>query len=181
MLAFGMIMGGSAMIEHQEAMGQRSLVQSETLPTKMDPASKAQLEKAGVKFGEKVEGDDMFQYVKLPTGWKKVRTDHSMWSNLVDEKGRTRASIFYKAAFYDRSAHLSTNRRYSYSFDYDRFEKEGVGVTTVTDGTEIIHGTEPINGRNRKSFDVSDEANKLANDWLTANYPDWQDAAAYWD
>jgi hypothetical protein len=60
--------------------------------------------------------------VKLPEGWHIKATDHSMWSNLVDDKGRNRASIFYKAAFYDREAFLSFNRRFSMSYiiaDYD--------------------------------------------------------------
>ena len=29
-----------------------------------------------------------------------------MWSDLLDDKGVKRGSIFYKAAFYDRSAFL---------------------------------------------------------------------------
>jgi hypothetical protein len=44
--------------------------------------------------------------VSLPPGWKVVPTDHSMWSDLVDAKGEKRASIFYKAAFYDRDAFI---------------------------------------------------------------------------
>lgn len=97
-------------IEHQEAKGQESFVKSDTLPTKMDPASKEILEAAGVKFLGPVENDDQFQYVTLPAGWKKVPTDHSMWSELLDQDGKEIASIFYKASFYDRSAFLRINR-----------------------------------------------------------------------
>jgi hypothetical protein len=143
-LAEGMTRGASEAIENQEAQGQTSFVNSETLPTDMHGNARDVLEKAGVKFGEKVEGDEMFQYVELPAGWKKVSTSHSMWSNLVDEKGRVRAAIFYKAAFYDRSAHLSVNQRYGYSFDYEREQKEHVGVANVTDGGKVIHTTEPV-------------------------------------
>jgi hypothetical protein len=180
-LAAGVVMGAGNAILHQEAQGQSSFVNSETLPSDMQGDAKSVLEKAGVKFGEKVEGDEMFQYVELPAGWKKVPTNHSMWSNLVDDKGRVRAGIFYKAAFYDRSAHLSVNRRYGCSFNYERQDKEGVGVSEITDGGKVIHTTEPIAVGNRKSYEVSEEANKLARQWLDAYFPNWQDASAYWD
>lgn len=108
MLAEAMITGRSeGLIEKQEAQGQRSFVASDTLPTKIFGDGRAELEAAGVEFIGPVEGDRMFQYVKLPAGWKKEPTDHSMWSKLVDDQGRERGAIFYKAAFYDRSAHMS--------------------------------------------------------------------------
>src|SRR3989338_5248098 len=79
-LACAMVMGGSEAILHQEASGQRSFVGSDTLPTDIgrhsDYDAKAILEAAGVKFLGVVEGDDMFQYVEFPPGWKKVATDH---------------------------------------------------------------------------------------------------------
>lgn len=92
-------------IEEQEARGQMELVSSEVLPS---TGSWGELEKLGVKRGAHVEGDDMFVYAELPAGWKKRRTDHSMWSELIDENGVVKANIFYKAAFYDRSAHIHT-------------------------------------------------------------------------
>jgi hypothetical protein len=97
--------GGSGILA-QEAQGQRSFVNSDTLPTDISKEDKATLAAAGVKFLGPVDGDDLFQYVELPQGWKKVTTDHSMWSNLVDADGKVRANIFYKAAFYDRRAFL---------------------------------------------------------------------------
>ncbi len=84
-------------VENQEARGQHSFVESDTLPTDIQPEQKAILEKMGVVFDKSVDENPIFQYVTLPTGWKKVPTDHSMWSKLVDEKGRERAAIFYKA------------------------------------------------------------------------------------
>ena len=52
------------------------------------------------------KGDDLFTDVKLPQGWRIQPTNHSMWSDLLDEAGVKRAAIFYKAAFYDRSAFI---------------------------------------------------------------------------
>jgi hypothetical protein len=98
--------GDSRSIERQEAAGQQELVNASVLPADCDSASRAALEAAGVVFGEPVAGDPIFVNVTLPDGWKKVATDHSMWSDLVDGDGKKRAGIFYKAAFYDRNARM---------------------------------------------------------------------------
>lgn len=101
-------------IEAQEAAGQAALVASDTLPTDLGWGDhirdRAILEAAGVQFLGVCENDPLFQRVILPAGWKKVPTDHSMWSKLVDETGRERAAIFYKAAFYDRKAHMTVSQ-----------------------------------------------------------------------
>lgn len=107
-LAEAMGSGGmNSMVERQEAQGQRELVTDDTLPVDMNQECKSKLEDAGVVFGDTVAGDRLFRLCKLPAGWKKVATDHSMWSDLVDDQGVKRASIFYKAAFYDRRASLT--------------------------------------------------------------------------
>lgn len=88
-------------IEAQEARGQKDFVTAETLPIN---CPKKELEDFGFVFGTAV--DDLFIQASFPKGWKKKATNHSMWSDLIDESGRKRASIFYKAAFYDRHAYL---------------------------------------------------------------------------
>lgn len=106
-LAEAMVHGSGGAIERQEAQGQRSFVGSDTLPAKGDRTA---LIAAGVKFGDLVPNDSLFGFVELPQGWKKRPTDHSMWSELVDETGKVRATMFYKAASYDRDAFLSAPR-----------------------------------------------------------------------
>lgn len=100
----------NAILDEMEAAGQRQLVESEVLPTEIqgdrDGAIKQSLIDLGFKFGEVVNGDPLFTNVQLPTGWKKVGSDHDMWSYVNDEQGRQRISVFYKAAFYDRRAFM---------------------------------------------------------------------------
>lgn len=101
--------GCSAVLRRQlklKRRGQEELVNSEELPVDCPADFKAELEKAGVRFIGPVPGDDMFCRARLPKDWKKRPTDHSMWCELVDDKGVVRAMIFYKAAFYDRSAFM---------------------------------------------------------------------------
>jgi hypothetical protein len=99
------LMGGSeSYITGMEAAGQRQLVESDRLPT---DAPWSELEALGFVRGAEVPGDAMFTEATLPAGWKREPSDHSMWSHIVDERGIRRVSVFYKAAFYDRSAHAS--------------------------------------------------------------------------
>ena len=87
-----------------EKRGQQKLVNSMWLPREMCKIAKQQLEDLGFNFLD--GGDDLFYSVELPAGWYKPATDHDMWSSLHDGTGAKRADIFYKAAFYDRSATL---------------------------------------------------------------------------
>ena len=171
-------------ILNQEAAGQQSFVGSETLPTHMQDDAREVLEAAGVKFLGVVDDDPMFQYVELPEGWQKVSTGHSMWSDLVDDKGRKRAGIFYKAAFYDRSAHIGVNRRFGVGIDYNKLD-EGIAEATVTDGGEEIFRSASVEFDSEGDYGIrrtaQDEAGEEARAWLVEHYPDWENAASYWD
>jgi len=129
----------SKAIENQEKRGQSALVNSSKLPIKYGRGDVKdtveylnKLKAIGIKVIE--DKDDLFMEVELPTGWSLKRTDHSMWSNLVDNKGRERASIFYKSAFYDRDAFINFNRRFHISsekhdYDEEQFEQQPEFIT----------------------------------------------------
>lgn len=91
----------SAHIVAQEKRGQDELVGSTQFPAK---APVAELEALGFTFGPVDEGDPLFRPADLPQGWRREGSDHDMWSYVLDEKGRRRVAVFYKAAFYDRNA-----------------------------------------------------------------------------
>lgn len=173
-------------IELQEARGQRDFVASETLPIKCNGCKPAALEAMGIVFGDLV--DDLFIQVQLPEGWKKVLTDHSMWSKLVDEKGRKRASIFYKAAFYDRGAFIRISRRFGcqvqpekgWGSNYD--QETSPRVCVVTDCDEIVWRSEPMSpSKDVEWFRLDEKLWPLGRAWLDEHYPAWENALAYWD
>lgn len=113
----GMISDGqSDYITGMEAAGQRQLVGSISLPTDARPDDGTYLA-LGFTFGDPDPDDPMFRPATLPDGWTKQRTDHSMWSRIVDEHGRERVSIFYKAAYYDRRAFMRTVTVRGYAWD----------------------------------------------------------------
>lgn len=173
-------------IEAQEAAGQREFVANSTLPKECNyNTTREQLEQVGIVFGE--DADDLFVNVQLPEGWSKVATGHPMWSRLIDDQGRERAAIFYKAAFYDRNAHISLSRRFSYGVQplggYEQeYDHETVArVCVVTDCDEIIWQSEPLSPSDTlKSYNLSRELEPLGKAWLEERYPNWKDPLAYW-
>jgi hypothetical protein len=100
-------------IEDLEARGQQQLVNSDRLPTRTQDGDEPYLT-AGFAFGPADPSDPLFRPASLPHGWKRERSDHSMWSYLVDEHSRRRVAIFYKAAFYDRDAFMRMESPRSY-------------------------------------------------------------------
>jgi hypothetical protein len=104
MLFEAMIAGtAGGTIERSEARGQQEAINSQQLPT--DGLEKVASE-LGITVHSMTEGDELFSDVTLPDGWSKRATDHAMWNDVVDESGAIRAVFFYKAAFYDRNAHI---------------------------------------------------------------------------
>lgn len=175
-------------VERQEAQGQRELSESNTLPR--DFRGIEALIAHGLKIIGPVEGDELFQYVELPKGWKIQPTSHSMHSDLLDDKGRKRAGIFYKAAFYDRKAHGRINARFQVEQDWEYANKFNASRCHVVDrakGNEIIHTTETVgfraggSGDGMTGYQADIISGNMAQEWLKQNYPDWEDAAAYWD
>jgi len=176
-------------IENMEAAGQRELVKAtDTLPSEgsEDPAWAA----AGLVFGEKLAGDPVFRKVTLPMGWKKVATDHDMWSHLLDEKGTVRGKIFYKAAFYDRSAKLYSQSRFfvetEFDGDYpapcryvirDARQKEPIFTTEWAPEPEPEADPEV----KRVGYAKRDALRKEAEAKLLKDRPDHRNAAAYWN
>lgn len=161
-------------IEAQERAGQASLVGNTTLPKDMDFGNTREtLKQMGITLGAEV--DDLFVEAQLPDGWTKRATDDAMWSDLLDEKGRRRAAIFYKAAFYDRNAHMSLCLRYR----CDCYEPCDDGYSTVVkDGDTAI---QVIGARWKGDYKLGEEHYNQAVDWLDSHYPDWKDPLAYWD
>lgn len=162
------IMASPGAIEAQEARGQSELVQSSVLPADMNGQREA-FETLGFKFGEMVDGDPLFIHAELPPGWSKAPTGHAMWSSIVDEKSRVRASVFYKAAFYDRSAHMSLARRYEARGVYPDGpggDRAAIIVVDHATGETIWTGGPGARGD--------------AYAWLDANRPAHRDVVAAW-
>ncbi len=188
--ALSMTPGG---IEAQEAAGQKVFVQAQTLPTRGLMEHAEALRKLGFVIGEPVSGDPIFTNVTLPAGWKKAPTGHSMWSDLVDDKGRRRAGLFYKAAFYDRKAHIQWDSAIGSKVTavdgrsvYDLQEREAVDMVGVVElcGREVYRTParhiEPTPTRHAL-WDAEVALRIEVEAWVAANYPEVRDPFAYWE
>ncbi|WKV74743.1 hypothetical protein AW27_026420 [Streptomyces sp. PCS3-D2] len=119
LLLLGAMAGQSndELIGSQEKRGQQQLVNSDRLPTEIR-GDRAEFEALGFTLGDPDPADPLFAPATLPAGWTREASDHDMWSYILDELGRRRVAVFYKAAFYDRSAGMSLVTLHSYLQDH---------------------------------------------------------------
>jgi hypothetical protein len=208
----------SKAIENQERRGQADMTRAQRLPRKvnsnslpseiffagvsndMDYETRSQITNANVeaytrvqyeKMGIEIisEHDELFWNVKLPKGWEIKPTDHSMWNELLDNKGRKRMTFFYKAAFYDRDAFSNLQTRYQLdvthiadSADYDIWKKSDI-QGMVKDGDTIIYQTKRV-----PAVEDYVEEDKIKNGlweelktFMNEHHPDYKNVHAYWD
>jgi hypothetical protein len=165
-------------IEASERHGQRRLVASSQLPIE-GTEDAAPWEAMGVSLGENT--DALFRNVSIPNGWSFQRSDHAMWSHLVDDQGRKRAAIFYKAAFYDQKAAAHIINRYEIGRDYDT--DRGVLVTRVTEDGKSLFSSEPYSGEPYSDPWREEEARqrRACTDWLNRERPLWRDSVRQWE
>lgn len=172
-------------IENQEREGAREFRANDTLPIQCNGCTREQFEAMGIVFGEPV--DELFVHVQLPEGWKKIDGGHpyGYWTYIVDSRGCERAAIFYKASFYDRSAHINMLKRFSIHNEYcdecgDSVETENslYMMIVVKDGGKIIR---KVGFVEEKDYCGRDKLYKQANMWLNECYPEWENPLAYWD
>lgn len=157
------------------------------IASNIEAYTSAEYKKMGIEVID--EADDLFWNVKLPEGWEIKATGHSMWNDLIDNKGRKRATFFYKAAFYDR--HAFTNLKTRFRLDVDHIadsEDYDVWIAsdiqgTVYDGDNVVYQTECVHapgdyieeGKINKALLENLEA------FMAKHYPNYRDVHAYWD
>lgn len=145
--------GSGGYVEGMEAAGQRQLLESCDLPTDTSGTDEEFL-KLGFTFGEPHQHDPLFRPATLPEGWKREGTDHAMHSKILDEFGRERVGVFYKAAFYDRRADMHLNTVFGYVSNALYYGTEPIlddEWATVEAATEAICG---YIGREQESIDL---------------------------
>jgi hypothetical protein len=209
----------SKAIENQEKRGQADVVRNRRLPKKANTYTlpneiffkgvnddmtyeerseittqnsinyvKDQYEKMGIEILD--DNDDLFWNVKLPVGWEIRATEHSMWNNLFDDKGRKRANFFYKAAFYDRDAFINFDTRFHVKVEHVADPESDYEVWkasdyqgTIKDGDVIICSTAcvPSTGDYLKDEEVKKPLYEQLELFMKEHYPDYKNTEAYWD
>lgn len=171
----------------QESKEQRKLLASDDLPVDTQGQGRAMFERVGIVFGDPV--DELFVHVTLPEGWSRKGTSHSMWSYILDERGRQRILVFYKGAFYDRKAHMRMTRRFLVTSemkvedDWDGGRRHVVEdaakpVDNPKKTGEVIFASDYAASND---YDAQDGHMKVCDAWLNEHFPLWEDPTAYWD
>ena len=171
--------------ENMEAEGQQEAVNRTMLAKRMYP-SRADWESLGFTFVD-IPDDNVLCHAELPEGWSIEATSHSMHINILDANGLKRGSMFYKAAFYDRNASMSLERRYGI---FRKYFEENPRTFEVYFGNEqeilFVAGkvVKPTNGTEEEidaAYAEAERLEKIALEWANENYPEWENIHAYWD
>ena len=177
--------GENNVIEHMEAEGQQEAVRNTMMAKDMSP-SKEEWEKLGFAFTD-LPDDKVLCIATLPEGWELKATSHSMWNDIIDRNGMKRGSMFYKAAFYDRCAYMTVERRYEVcSTDVDG-DYSTIEIYFGNENERLfvagqVHTPKDISREERKAIYVKTEKLKaLAKRFGDENYPGWESVHAYWE
>jgi hypothetical protein len=138
----------------------------------------------GVKLLGVAAGNQFLQPITLPAGWKKVAGNRSVYSHIIDNKGRMRVEIIsYQAGSNEQKVFMYLCRRYGRSFDHDHFCNTNQGVTHITDGNQVMYTTQPVAADTHPGNPdmVMKETDAAASTWLNKHYPRWHNPGAYWD
>lgn len=185
MMLFRAMGGEENVVEHMEKEGQSLAVNNTMMAKEMRP-SREEWEKLGFSFTD-IPYDDVLCKAVMPEGWSLKSTDHAMWNEIFDENGMKRGSMFYKASFYDRSAHMSLERRYGVCVDYIGEDFSTIEVYFGNSSEKLFVAGRvqiPQNGCRAKRLDCYEEEDRLkevAKRFGDENYPDWENVHAYWN
>lgn len=183
--------------------GSRQANAETTMPTRLPTdgieayAPGGAWEALGIVVGDVDRDDDMFTFVTLPEGWTIKPSKHSMYTDILDEKGRQRISYFHKVAAYDCKADIrSPNNRYrtmpgkASSWDPSTAYRETIVIDCVLAtynasgevcDEAIVHSIGRKVESGEKSYAVHEEIEAAAKAWLNENFPKNSDPLAYWD
>lgn len=173
------------MLQTHRQLVARMVTEGKMLPAEMREEARTALEEAGVCFGKIAEEDPLFRYVVLRPKWVVTKPmDYNIYFELFDDKERKRASFVY-ISFSDDDDPRDTNgstrffpqHRYGYHMDYDQSDRIDYVITDC--GQEIHRASVPRHSS--KTWMTASEAEKIAQQWLNTNYPDWGQLNAYWD
>jgi len=183
-MLMALAMGGEEnAIEIMEKKGQMEAVNSSRVSKKMFP-DKSLWESLGFKFKD-IPNDDVLYEAELPEGWKVIPTEHQMWNNIVDKNNMVRATMFYKASFYDRDSHMSLECCYSIFTQYDKDNNEKICFGNVNEvlfcAGQVYKPQNSSPEERRKMHDDRERLSMIAKKFAEENYPDWENPLAYWD
>ena len=168
---------GSEAILMQESHGASAVRGTQQVP--VENPGQSRLSAFGIQLLERDPNDRLFMNALFPAGWKRVATGHSMWTYLVAPWSFGPVfTIFYKAAFYDRSASMSFRPRYDITAYEDNGNDMAYEARVRDYGTGKTLFVAPFEYRNGEDYyDASKPAKELCREWVKANLPEYKNGA----
>lgn len=168
---------GSDAILMQGSHGASAIRGTQQVPVENPGQSK--LSTFGIQLLERDPTDRLFMNALFPIGWKRVATGHSMWTYLVPPWSAGPVFvIFYKAAFYDRSAGMSFRPRYDITAYEDNGNDRAYEARVRDYGTGKTLFVAPFEYRNGDDyFDASKSAKEQCEEWVKSNLPEYKNGA----
>lgn len=119
---------GTDAVDVINSIGQNDIKMSEQIPK----GDNKELASIGIIVtGPASQNDNILVNATLPKGWTKKSTNHYMYTDILDEKGRKRASCMYKAAFHDRDGRTTVLQRFSAGYTNDSWLDPELSKTVV--------------------------------------------------
>ena len=174
-------------IERLEAAGSQQVAAEQLLPREICTVRGLTLEALSTHWGFTIlgESDELFMRVQLAPGWTLKTTEHRLYTDLFDDKGRRRAQIFYKAAPYDRRADLMPCTRYEVRCNYQSDpERRSRNEAIDHDGNVILEVGQwfsTASPRAAEDYIAQNTEADAMNAALTERFPDRKNPLAYWD
>jgi hypothetical protein len=194
--------GSEKYITGMERAGTEQFAQSEQIPQRLMHGLTEEM-LVSLRFELLPPGDDkLFRPAKMPEGWTKRTSDHDMWAYIYDALGFRRLSVFYKAAFYDRSSHMSIENRFHIRQDFsDGHYEDGTikydvlaqvpggeseALFAVTSEQKFPRPADNVSSEEyRAHFDRKTEVEAELRDrclgWLVGRFPDPLNPLKHWE
>lgn len=150
--------------------------------------TKLQYESMGIKI---VSDYDSLRYqVKFPKEWSVKRID-GYWTDVLDDKKRTRISYFYKNTPYDADAFCNFYYRYRWdivpfdnyksdaSYEERKFKPWRLVILDCDQEIKLLRTYVPQT--NEEYLNMDKNLRDIAINYLDSTYPDWKNIHAYWD
>ena len=141
-----------------------SMLAANQLPRPQSNQDADALRKAGVR----VQGSGLLLQATLPSGWQAIQTE-ARHGQLIDDKGRVRAELFYKGAVHETKGHLTMRHRYT-----TYCGRPGNSDWCVWDYAAETVLFEDSSAPRSEQYD-------RAKAWLNKHYPKWEDPSKYWN
>lgn len=160
-------------VEFCEAVG----TEDACVPTPVLDGERRQLDACGFWLLDSSENDEVFTRAFWPAGWSCRAEGTPKLLEVLDDLGRVRGAIYYSAAPGNRNSLMVLFTRYGWTIEQSNEGQYYVAVKDRSTGEVLMKSMMVVRDTKRNRSIAVDQCEA----WLDENFPEWSDAASYWD